>query len=114
MPLQEKALSLNLQKSPDCKQALMDLMNVLESEKKSISLSQADRSIVCQQFAFSVFERADSQDRAGDANKETAQTFNTAALFFDVLEQFGPLTSEVIFVCLSGTTSSDSYRHCRF
>lgn len=51
--------------------------------------------MICERFAFRVFAIADEEDRAGEATKETARTFNAAATFFDILEQFGELSEEV-------------------
>lgn len=64
--------------------------------------------MMCENFALSVFDMADQEDRAGMANKETARVFYNgtdqyhshfmlilASSFFDILEQFGDLDEEV-------------------
>ncbi len=70
-------------------------MTKLEKDKKSINISETDRAIVCEKFAFQVFSKADEEDRAGLADKGTARTFNVARYFFDILEQFDELSEEV-------------------
>lgn len=74
---------------------LLSQMTILEKEKTSMTLSLSDRKLICEKFAFRVFALADDEDRAGRASKETARTFNAAATFFDVLEEFGELASDV-------------------
>ncbi len=74
---------------------LLSMLDSLESEKKAINMPPSDRQLICERFAFHVFGIADNEDRAGVASKETARTFNAAATFFDILEQFGELSSEV-------------------
>jgi len=37
-----------------------------------------------------VFQRADEIDRAGKADRATAQSFYAAATFFEILKQFSP------------------------
>ena len=90
----EKAIQTKT-KDPEVGQFLGDLMTQLEKDKKSINISETDRAIVCEKFAFQVFSKADEEDRAGLANKGTARTFNVARYFFDILEQFGELSEEV-------------------
>lgn len=50
---------------------------------------------LCENFAFSLFTRADDEDRSGNITKNTAKAFYSASNMFDVLEQFGNLDSEV-------------------
>ena len=94
----EKAIKLKI-KDAEVIQFLGSLMTQLEKEKKSISVGETDRSIICEKFAFQIFSKADEEDRSGNANKGTARTFNVARYFFDILEQFsvnGELSEEVI------------------
>jgi vacuolar protein sorting-associated protein VTA1 len=81
----ELGMGLN-DKSPECKAFLMELMNDLESCK--VKMDDATAKSTCEDFAMSVFARADEIDRAGHADKSTAQSFYAAATFFDLLKQF--------------------------
>ena len=78
---------------------LMSLMNLMDKDKSIVAgMSQEDRKLTCERFAYSVFERADEEDRSGAADKNTAKTFYAAASFLDILEQFGELDSDVSIV----------------
>lgn len=70
-------------RSPVIDGVLKALLNKLESEKKTISLEDGD-SQYCENFAITVFSRADKVDRAGRADKNTAMTFYAASIFFEV------------------------------
>lgn len=59
------------------------LLAKLENEKKSIASSENDPQY-CENFAITVFTRADKQDRAGRADKNTAMTYYAASIFFEV------------------------------
>ena len=93
----EKIMSSNpnILKEPDAKDFLMKQMSKLETEKISIKLTPADRKLVCESFAFRIFTMADEEDRHGTVTKDTARIFNAATTFFDILEQFGELGSDV-------------------
>lgn len=105
----EKVMSTNpnLLKEADAKAFLLTQMSKLETEKANIKLSPADRKLVCESFAFRIFTMADEEDRHGTVTKDTARVFNAATTFFDILEQFGELGSDVckihyhLCVCLS-------------
>lgn len=73
----------------------MTLMTQLESDKKKIKISVPDQKLVCERFAFRVFEMADQEDRSGHSTKTTARTFQAASIFFEILEQFGEHSDEV-------------------
>ena len=73
----------------------MALMTQLETDKKKIKISVPDQRLVCERFAFRVFEMADQEDRNGIATKNTARTFQAASIFFEILEQFGDISEEV-------------------
>lgn len=62
---------------------LKALLSKLEKEKAAISLGEGD-SQYCENFAITVFTRADKVDRAGRADKNTAMTFYAASIFFEV------------------------------
>ena len=59
-------------------------MNKLEKEKATIILVNDDAQY-CENFAITVFTRADKIDRAGRADKNTAMTFYAASIFFEVV-----------------------------
>lgn len=48
-----------------------------------------------EQFGLETFERADNAVRANKASRQTADTFQAAATFLDLLQIWGPLESEV-------------------
>ena len=62
---------------------LKALLSKLEKEKTTITLGEGD-SGYCENFAITVFTRADRADRAGRADKNTAMTFYAASIFFEV------------------------------
>jgi vacuolar protein sorting-associated protein VTA1 len=97
----EKAMNLRKEGGAEMNKFLLELMTKLETEKKSLAVSLEERKLICEKFAFSVFARADEEDRAGNSNKGTARTFYAAGTFFDILEQFGELASDVSndFLC---------------
>ncbi|KAM7250859.1 hypothetical protein ACFE04_022742 [Oxalis oulophora] len=73
---------------------LVSLMNQLEKDKKSITLSPDD-GLHLEGFALNVFAKADKQDRAGRADLSTAKTFYAASIFFEIVNQFGPLQPDL-------------------
>ena len=93
----EKAMSTmpKLMNEPESKTFILSQMSILEKDKAAITLSKPDRKMICEKFAFKVFSLADDVDRTGTVTKETARIFNAATIFFDILEQFGELTSEI-------------------
>ena len=50
---------------------------------------------ICERYALEVFNKADEEDRAGLADKDTARTFFAAGVFFDILGQFGAVSKEL-------------------
>ena len=75
---------------------LLGLMDALEHEKKALGdVSREDGEQIVFQFASDVFARADAEDRARAATKNTARTFYAASVFFDALKQFGERGEEV-------------------
>ncbi|GLU23833.1 hypothetical protein SLE2022_398090 [Rubroshorea leprosula] len=73
---------------------LVSLMNQLEKDKKSLKLGPED-NLHLEGFALNVFAKADKQDRAGRADLNTAKTFYAASIFFEILNQFGPLQPDL-------------------
>lgn len=75
--------------SPGAKTCLGHILGDLEKEKPVMDNFTRDESaFLCRKFAMGVFDKADSEDRAGSANKETAKTFYAAQSFLQMLEQF--------------------------
>jgi vacuolar protein sorting-associated protein VTA1 len=75
---------------------LLDTMTNVEAAKATLPKYDGEKAKeFCTQFALSVFKRADDEDRAGMADKNTARTFYAAATFLDMLLQFGPLDESI-------------------
>lgn len=70
-------------RSPQIDGVLKALLSKLEKEKTTVTLGEGD-SQYCENFAITVFTRADRTDRAGRADKNTAMTFYAASIFFEV------------------------------
>ncbi|CAL1384662.1 unnamed protein product [Linum trigynum] len=73
---------------------LVSLMSQLEKDKKTVKLGPEDNYYL-EGFAQNVFSKADKQDRAGRADLNTAKTFYAASIFFEIINQFGPLQAEL-------------------
>lgn len=89
----EKGIQMKLS-TPEINAFLFSLMDTLETCKQTLQISDDTGSITCENYAHSIFAKADDEDRAGNATKETAKGFYTASTFFDILEQFGELDAE--------------------
>ena len=86
---------ISLAKSPTGKQCLGGLLGDLEAEKAPMAVFSRDEArIICRRFADKIFGKADSEDRAGAADKGTARTFYAAAAFYEILQQFYEVTTE--------------------
>ena len=71
------------------------LLQLLETEKPHMdTFTRPEAEFVCRQFAYGVFDKADGDDRSGQATKTTAKTFYTAASFLQMLQQFYPESNE--------------------
>lgn len=82
-------VGLPFSNTPAAKQCLGKLLGDLEKEKVPMSnFSRVEAEFVCRNFARTVFDRADEEDRMGSANKGTAKTFYAAATFLEMLQQF--------------------------
>lgn len=91
----ERGIKLKAE-GPEVNPFLMAVMNILDRDKACVTgVSQEDRKLICERFAYNVFSKADDEDRAGLADKNTAKTFYAAATFLEILEQFGELDSDV-------------------
>jgi len=75
--------------SPAGKGCLGELLANLEGEKEAMdSFTRDESKFLCQKFAEKIFDKADQEDRSGNANRNTARTFYAAASFFEILQQF--------------------------
>jgi vacuolar protein sorting-associated protein VTA1 len=75
--------------SPAAKTCLGQILGDLEKEKaKMDNFTRDEAAFLCRNFAMSVFNKADNEDRAGLAGKGTAKTFYAAQSFMQMLEQF--------------------------
>ncbi|KAL3673325.1 hypothetical protein V7S43_001041 [Phytophthora oleae] len=91
--------------SNDATDYLLSLMDRLEDEKNKLpDFTQEEGKEICEDFAMEIFSKADDEDRAGMANKSTARTFYAAGTFFDILNQFGDISEDVV----------EKRRYCKF
>jgi hypothetical protein len=65
------------------------LLTEIESLKR-FKIDDATARSKMEDFAMQIFQRADEVDRAGNADKSTAQSFYAASLFLESLKQFIP------------------------
>jgi len=80
---------ISLAKSVTGKTCLGELLNALEQEKEAMNqFTKAEAKYLCKMFANKIFDKADGEDRAGEATKVTARTFYAAASFLEILMQF--------------------------
>lgn len=82
-------LGIPLATTPATRECLGAILNDLEKEKKTMSnFTKEEGYQICREFAFKVFDKADTIDRAGKSDKSTAKSFYAAASFLDVLTYF--------------------------
>jgi len=80
---------IGLATSPAGKGCLGQLLGNLEEEKQAMdSFTRDESKFLCEKFAEKIFDKADQEDRAGQANRNTARTFYAAASFLEILQQF--------------------------
>lgn len=79
----------------DINPLLMSLMTALERDKQHVKMTKDEAAVICENFAHSVFSRADDEDRAGLATMDTAKTFYAAQTFFEILDQFCEVDEEI-------------------
>lgn len=86
---------------PSSKIFLMQLLDTLEAQKKSLSDNEIVNGdeIVAKAYvenaALRAFVNADREDQSGNITKATAGRYLAAADFFEVLNNFGPLENNV-------------------
>ena len=78
-----------LANSDEGKNCLGEILNALEGEKAAMdSFTRDEAKFLCETFANKIFDKADDEDRAGNASRNTAKTFYAAASFLEILQQF--------------------------
>ena len=89
IPLVSSSSSSDNDNGAAAKTSLGNLLTSLEHEKEAMSVfSKSEHWKICRKVADRVFEKADSEDRAGMANKSTARSFYAAGTFYEILQQF--------------------------
>jgi len=83
------------QKSKEDLKIVNNLVEWLEQQKHLRSSREEGRNR-CEAMALSIFDLADTQDRAGKANKETALSFHASFVLMEVSRQFGDLSSDLL------------------
>jgi len=82
-------IGIVLATSPAGKTCLGEMLGSLEGEKEVMdSFTRDESKFLCTKFADKIFDKADMEDRAGEANKNTARTFYATASFLEILQQF--------------------------
>jgi vacuolar protein sorting-associated protein VTA1 len=82
-------IPLSTTSTPATRQCLQEILTILENEKKVMKqFTQEESYTICREFAFKVFDKADSVDRRGMSDKSNAKNFYAAASFLDVLTFF--------------------------
>jgi vacuolar protein sorting-associated protein VTA1 len=76
------------------KTCLGEFLLALEQEKMAMdTFSREEAKFLCRKFADKIFDRADLEDQAGDANKNTATTFYAAVSFLEILQLIFKMTT---------------------
>ncbi|CAJ1953746.1 unnamed protein product [Cylindrotheca closterium] len=71
------------------KNCLGEILGALEGEKEAMdSFTRDETQFLCSSFAGKIFSKADTEDRNGQATRDTAKTFYAAASFLEMLQQF--------------------------
>jgi vacuolar protein sorting-associated protein VTA1 len=82
-------IGIPLASTPAAKQCISLILDILEKDRpKMENFTATEKYQLCREFAISVFDKADTEDRSGYANKNTAKSFYASATFLDVLRQF--------------------------
>jgi vacuolar protein sorting-associated protein VTA1 len=82
-------VGIPLASTPAAKQCIGSILDILEKDRPKMENFTLDEKYqLCREFATSVFDKADTEDRSGNSNKNTAKTFYASATFLDVLRQF--------------------------
>ena len=82
-------VGISLANDAESKKCLGDILSELEKEKGPMSVfNSAEHWKICRKMADKVFDKADSEDRGGVANKGTAKSFYAAGTFYEICQQF--------------------------
>lgn len=95
----ETALAID-KDSPECKTFLSSVIVYLEQFKQNHKSNEAVTNQTVGQahtenFVVNLFNKVDTLDRDGTANKTTVRMFYMAAILFEAMAVFGPLTDEI-------------------
>lgn len=95
----ETALSID-RESPECKTFLSSVIIYLEQFKQNHKDNEAVTNQTVGQahtenFVVNLFNKVDTLDREGTANKTTVRMFYMAAVLFEAMAVFGSLTDEI-------------------
>lgn len=91
----KRAIKLRDMSDDSANRFVTGLLEKCEAAKGAIGTDDGDHFEKVQDFALSVFDHADTEDRSGHATKETALTFYAAMCFIEVCSVFGPLSSSL-------------------
>jgi len=80
---------------PEAGKFLINQMDILEKVKPTLTGDRKEDQQTCKNYAITVFNKADEEDRAGIADKTTAKIYYAAGSFFDILEYFGAVDGEI-------------------
>lgn len=90
-----RALELRDKSDESANRFVTGLLEKCEAAKANIGPDDGTHRGLVEEFALSIFDRADAEDRADQATKSTALTFYAAMCFLEVCSFFGPLTSDL-------------------
>ncbi|KAK9888776.1 hypothetical protein WA026_001001 [Henosepilachna vigintioctopunctata] len=87
-------------KPPEVSKLLIALMDWMEETKKQNLdndgiTNETTAHALIEEYALQMFVHGDTQDRAGNFNKNTIKAFYTAGILMDILEQFGTLSEDI-------------------
>jgi vacuolar protein sorting-associated protein VTA1 len=71
-------------RAKEISQLLGSVMSKLEKDKPLVGIDASSDRYYCEQFALTVFKRAEKMDRAGLADMNTSIAFYASAIFIDV------------------------------
>jgi len=91
----EKALEVRDKSDPACNAVLGDLMQWLETNKAALGPTE-DNKIEVELMALQIFKRADDEDRAGNATKNTAVAFRACSIIMEVCQTFGEMPPDLV------------------
>lgn len=88
-------IGIPLASTPAAKKCIGQILDILETDRSKMeNFTKAEKYSICREFSMSVFDKADSEDRSGLSDKNTAKTFYASATFLDILKQFHNMDEE--------------------